>query len=213
MKKLTCLFACMSLALLSNVTLSAQNQLLNMIRYEANIDEICNAINNAEWSDANLAVVHSLWGKDLGKCAEVPRSEADNDIIRLALANVLMQATRHCRIDGISMDELHQFVLSRTESNNASIRGRATYLLGLAGHDSDIPFLVSVVEAEEEGFAEEAALSITFIHTEAALDALQNLAKKVSRPSLRSFLQELVEKYEAYPIGHQSKECINNFDM
>lgn len=208
MKQPTLLFASMVLVALSNLSLAEQSKLLDLVRYETNVDEIYNAINNTEASNDNLTEVCDLWKGDLSKHAKVPRSTIDNDIIRLALANVLMQATRHCRISGISMDELHHFVLSRTKSENTRVRGRATYLLGLAGYDSDILFLESVVESEKEGYAEEAVLSITFIHSEASLDALRNLVKKVSRPSLKMFLQEKIEKYQKYPLRDQSQGCV-----
>jgi hypothetical protein len=210
MNRLTFLLICVTWVALSNVTLAAQDKLSKIVRHETSVDEVYNSINNVEWSNENLEIVRDLWKEDLAKYAKVPRSAKDNDIIRLALANVLMQATRHCRISGIDMNELHDFVLSRTKSDNASVRGRATYLLGLAGYDSDIPFLVSVVESEKEGYAEEAALSITFIHSDAGLDALRNLAKKVSRPSLKSSLQEMVEKYQAYPLNNRSKDCVSH---
>jgi HEAT repeat protein len=209
MKRLTLLLACIALVALSYASLAAQNKLLESVRHETDVDKVYNAINNVEWSNANLSVVRNLWKEDLAKYAKVPRSARDNDIIRLALANVLIQATRHCRISGINMDELHEFVLSRTKSNNVSVRGRATHLLGLAGYDSDIPFLVSVVESEKEGYAEGAALSITFIHSDAGLNALRNLAKKVSRPSLKTFLQEMVEAYQAYPLKERAKGCVS----
>lgn len=200
----------MALVALSGASLATQNKLLELVRYETNVDEVYNAINNVEWSNDNLSAVRSLWKENLTKYAKVPRSATDSDILRLALANVLMQATRHCRISGINMDELHDFVLSRTKSNDARVRGRATHLLGLAGYDSDIPFLVSAVESEKEGYAEGAALSITFVHSVASLDALRNLAKKVSRPPLKAFLKELVETYEAYPLKEQSKGCVSD---
>lgn len=207
MKRPIFLLICTILVVSSSMSQATQNGLLQSVREDTDVDKIYNAINNVEWSDANLSTIRNLWEEGLIKYTKVPRSTADNDIIRLALANVLMQATRHCRISGIDMDQLHDFVLSRTKANNASVRGRATYLLGLAGYDSDIPFLVSVVETEKEGYAEEAVLSITFIHSEAGLDALTRLADKVSRPSLRSFLQETLEKYRVYPLKNRSKEC------
>lgn len=209
MKRVTLLFTCMALVALSSAPLAGQNKLLELVRHETDIDKVYNAINNAEWSNTNLAAVRNLWKENLTKYAKVPRSAADTDMIRLALANVLMQATRHCRISGIDMDELHNFVLSKTKSENLGVRGQATYLLGLAGYESDIPFLVSVVESEKEGYAEGAALSISFIHSEAGLDVLRNLAKKVSRSSLKAFLEKLVEEYGAYPLKKQSKGCMN----
>lgn len=209
MRRLTWLLACTTVVAFSCASIAGQNRLVESVRNETDVNKIYNDINNVEWSNANLATVRNLWNEDLTKYAEVPRSTADNDIIRLALANVLMQAKRHCRVNGINMDELHEFVLSRTKSNNVSVRGRATYLLGLGGYDSDIPFLASIVESEKKGYAEEAALSITFIHSEAGLDAIRNLSNNVSRPSLKAFLQEMLEKYQLYPLKEHAKGCTN----
>jgi hypothetical protein len=197
----------MTLSWFHHAALAAQDELFALVQSETNVDSIYNQINNVEWSNSNLSALRALWGQDLIEYADVPRSAKDADIIRLAIANVLMQAARHCVTSGIDKDELHDFVLLKAHSSNASVRGRATLLLGLAGYDSDIPFLVSVVELEEEGYAEEAARSLTFIHSDSALIALRNLSNKVSRRSLKSFLEALVEKYEAYPLKEYSPKC------
>lgn len=202
-------FVSMAMVALSSVLSAEQNKLFELVCHETDVDEVYNAINNVEWSNANLAAVRTLWRENLNKYSKVPRSASDVDMIRLALANVLIQATRHCRASGIEMNELHSFVLSKTKSEDLSVRGQATYLIGLAGDESDIPFLVSVVESEKEGYAEGGALSISFIHSERGLDALRNLVRKVSRPSLRVFLRDLVETYGAYPLKEQSEGCLN----
>jgi len=184
-----------------------ENKFLELLRNETDVNKIYNEINNIEWSNANLDMVHDIWRKNLNKYPDIPRDKVNNDIVRLALANVLMQAKRHCRINNANIDELHNFVLSKTRANDLSVRGRATYLLGLAGYNKDIPFLSSIVESEEEGYAEEAALSITFIHSEAALDAIRTLLGKVKRKSLQVFLKDIIEKYQAYPLLEYSKGC------
>lgn len=212
MKRLTLLFACMALAVLSNSAVAAENELLELVRHEADVEKVYSAISRAEWSDANLSVVSNLWREGPAKHAKVPRSADENDLIRLALTNVLMQTTRQCVSRGIAMiamKELHDFVLSRTKSNSPSVRGRATFLIGLAGFDSDIPFLVSMVESEKEGYAEQAVVGITYIHSKAGLDALRSLEKKVTRPALRTFIHERLEQYEAYPLNEPFKECAN----
>lgn len=209
MKRFTLLFACMALAVLSNSTVAAENELLELVRHEADVEKVYSAISRAEWSDANLSVVSNLWREGPAKHAKVPRSADENDLIRLALTNVLMQTTRQCVSRGIAMKELHDFVLSRTKSNSPSVRGRATFLIGLAGFDSDIPFLVSMVESEKEGYAEQAVVGITYIHTKAGLNALRNLEKKVTRPALKMFIHERLEQYEAHPLSEPFKECAN----
>ena len=197
---------CIFFTLFSGVIVGSDIDIINFISGEKDIEKITNAINNLEWSAGNLQDLKSLWNKDLQAKPEGINSKLDNDLVRLSLANVLMQARRQCLVE-IDMSELHDFVLTKTKSKNIQVRSRATYFLGLAGNDEDIPFLSSVVEAEKEGFAEEAALSLTFMHTHAALKQLEKLSKNVKRKSLKTFIDELLEKYEAIPIKENSIRC------
>ncbi|MCD4744658.1 MAG: hypothetical protein K8R67_19515 [Desulfobacteraceae bacterium] len=194
------------LVLFSCSVFAGNNKLLETLRSEDDLDLLYNEINHVEWSTENLDVVQAVWNKDIDKYPDLPWQKLDNDIVRLALFNVLMQAHRNCKIES-NMNELHDFVRSKTTSKNLKVKGRATYLLGLAGRDEDIPFLSSIVESEENGWAEEAALSLTFIHTNAAVDALRSLQMKVRRQSLKDVLRDMVKKYDQYPLTQQSKGC------
>ena len=111
------------------------------------MEVIYNYINSIDWTTENLSIAKSLWKKDIKMYPNLPWGKLNNDIVRLALANILMQSSRQCKIE-IDMDELHNFVKSKTMSENLDIRGRASLLLGLAGYDEDIPFLFSIVKSE-----------------------------------------------------------------
>lgn len=180
--------------------------LIDTLQHESDVNVIYNEINHVEWSAENMDVVQALWEKNRQRYPDLPWEKLDDDIVKLALANVLMQAHRHCRIEA-NMGALHDFVKSKTMSSDLRVKGRATYLLGLSGYEEDIPYLSSIVELEREGYAEEAALSLTFIHSGAALNAIRNLESKVKRPSLKSFLKDLVEKYQSYALVDRSKGC------
>ncbi|NEV65217.1 hypothetical protein [Thiorhodococcus minor] len=200
-----CVILCFLLGLPSSCL--AQQSVLEIIRNESDIDKVYNAIGNVEWSAANLELISEIWRNGLDEFSAVERNERDSDIIMLSIANVLMQAIRHCKVRGINLSDVHDFVLSRIRSEDLSIRGRATILLGLAGYNSDIPFLLSVVREEEMGYAEEAALSIRFIHTDESLAALRQELKDVRRPSLKRFLKDLLKDYGTYPIREFSESC------
>ena len=199
-------FLALVLLLSSCLVLANGNKFLETLGNEPDVYSLYNVINQVEWSTENLNIVQALWNKDIDKYPDLPWHRLDNDIIKLASANVLMQTHRHCRLE-LNMDELHDFVRSKTMSDDLRVRGEAILLLGMAGYEEDIPFLSSVVEAEEKGRAEKAVWSLTFIHTDAVLDALRNLQEKVTRPTLKDFLQEEVEEYSRYPLIDYSKGC------
>jgi hypothetical protein len=183
------------------------DEILDLVLHEVDVDVIYNQINAVEWSDSNISELIMLWNGNAVFHPDVHRSADEISIIRLAIANVLMQVVRHCINDDVGMGKLHDFVLSAATSDSASIRGRATLLLGLAGYDSDIPFLVSVVESEKEGYAEEAARSISFIDSPASLEALRDLRERVSRKSLNGYIDDLVTRYETLPPKVAPKGC------
>lgn len=189
----------------SVISLAEKNTLLETLKKESDVNAIYNYINNLEWSAENLNILKALWEKDVNKYPDIPWNKLNNDITKLALANILMQSGRQCRVK-IDIEELHDFVKSKTLSNDPRIKGKASYLLGLAGYDDDIPFLSTIVKNEQEGYAEEAALSLVFIHSKAALIELKSLHKKVKRTTLKSFLQNLVMKYH-YITHTESREC------
>jgi hypothetical protein len=194
------------LVLFSCSVFAGDNKLLETLRSENDVDVLYNEINHVEWSTENLDVVQAVWSKNIDKYPDLPWQKLDNDIVKLAIANVLMQAHRNCKIES-NMDELHDFVRSKTTSKSLKVKGRSTYLLGLAGRNEDIPFLSSIVESEEKGWAEEAALSLVFMHTNEAADALRSLQTKVKRQSLKDFLRKKVEKYDQYPLTQRTKGC------
>lgn len=194
------------LVLFSCSVFAGNNTLLETLRTENDIDSLCNEINQVEWSTENLNIIQAIWSKNIDKYPELPWQRLNNDVVRLSLANVLMQAHRNCKIES-NMDKLHDFVRSKITSKNLSVRGRATYVLGLAGRNEDIPFLSSIVELEEKGWAEEAALSLVFMHTNEAADALRSLQTKVKRQSLKDFLRKKVEIYDQYPLTQKTKGC------
>jgi hypothetical protein len=175
--------------------------LSEILRHRDDIDTIYNEICDVEWTKNNLQIARDLWNGNYQKYQNIPVEKVTNDIVRLALANILMQARRQCRVD-IEMTSLHEYVRGMTTSDNLKIKGRATYLLGLAGYDTDIPFLSSVVRAEKPGYAEEAALSLMFLHSEAALAAIKELAGSVTREDLKNFLLDLENKYAEYPLAN-----------
>jgi len=192
---------------LPDTTQAEQHILLKTIKNESNVLEIYNYINNIDWTTSNLNIIKALWKKDLKAYPDIPLEKLNNTTIRLALANILMQTGRHCLVK-MDIDELHDFVKSRALSSNPRIKGKAIYILGLAGNNKDIPFLFSVVESEQEGFAEAASLSLVFINSKEALNKLQVLHKRVNRSSLKKFLHNLIMKHR-YISYTKVKKCTN----
>ncbi len=206
--KITQLYLVFLLGILFSIAPQAEeNNLLKTIENESNVLEIFNAISTIDWTPENLSMLEALWKKDFKTYPNLPREKLNNDTVRLALANILMQANRHhCPIK-IDMDELHDFVKSKAMSSDLEIKGDATFLLGLAGYDEDIPFLSAIVKEEQEGYAESAVSSLTSIHSYAAIDELRKLNKQVKRPSLKKDLQEVVEGYKNKGITNRTKGC------
>lgn len=192
----------------SCVSLAQANELLELLKPGKSENEIYNEINNAELTKENLNLLLALWRGERGKYPGVPWELVSSDIVRISVANVLMQAKRQCRVE-IDMNELHEFILLCSKSDDLKVKGRATFFLGMAGYESDIPFLSSIVLQEKEGYAEEAAMSITFIHSKAALYALEDLREKVHRESLQIFLDNILAKYKKYNLKEYSKSCDN----
>ena len=185
---------------------ATDNEIVEILSFEKDIDVISNKINNVDWSQKNLVTLKNLWAQEYKKYPSISEAKLQNTLVRLSIANVLMQAKRQCRID-IEMSKLRQYVLMQTKSSSIRVKSRATYFLGLAGNNEDIPYLSSVVTSEEEGFAEEAVLSLTFIHTPEALNALEKLSNKVKRVSLKEFIFDFVSKYNNTPLVVKSKNC------
>ena len=186
---------------------SERNEIIDLVRSERDIYIVYTKISNTEGTEKNLSVMDSLWKSDFSEFSDVQRTNSDKYLIRLALASVLVQAVRQCRYKTVGIDEFHNFFLLKTKSDNPSIKSDSMRLLGLAGFDSDIPYLEKIIKTEQEGYAEEAALSIMFIHSKAGLNALEKLSNSVSRPALKEFILEIVVKYKAYPLIDDSKDC------
>ncbi len=204
MKTIHLYIALLVWVLLPIVTLAEKNKLLETIKNESDVGVIYEYISGKHWTSENLTIMKALWEKDFKTYPDLPREKLNDDLVRLALANVLLQAGRQCHIK-IDMDEVHDFVKSKTKSSDIGIKEKAIYLLGMAGYDEDIPLFSSIVKSEQLGFAEQAALALLFFNSSAALNALQDLSKQVKRPSLKKALQELVTTYQNG--GLTTKKC------
>lgn len=174
-----------------------------------NSDELYNTINNIDLSAQNLKLILAIWQRNSDKYPHINWEIATSDQVKIAIANVLTQAHRNCLIKeaDIRLDELHEFMLAMANSSSPSLKGRATLFLGLSGYESDIPFLTKIVLQEKQGYAEEAVMSISFIHKKSALQALESLKHNVSRQSLRDFIDSILSKYQHSGLREYSENC------
>lgn len=153
-----------------------------------------------------LAIAKDLWNGDVEKYPEISLEMVSSNMVRVALAGVLLQGARHCLI-GVDAYELHDFLLAMTKSADRAIEGRATLLLGLAGYESDIPYLSSIVLQEEPGFAEDAVLSLSFISSDLVLHEMMGLREEVHRQALRDLLDKKIDELSRYRLRDYSEGC------
>lgn len=154
--------------------------------------QIVNAIDKIipAFEPSNLVFLTDLWDINKSKYPKLPWKRFETDVVRVEIANVLLQAARNGR-QVTNKESLHDFVRKRAGSPNPVVRGMAASALGMAGDDRDIPLLSKIVSNEEPGVFEQAALGLVAIDSGRARDALHKLERTVSRQDAKAFLRQI----------------------
>ncbi len=117
-------------------------------------------------------------------------SSLKNPLVRLHLAALLGQS-------GFGdVTEQREYARKHLFSGNELIQGNAIIAIGWVGNCDDVKSIVTIINMEQEGIAEEAVLSLlTLRGPRKSLSLLTELSGNVKRESLRKFIEKQLSSF------------------
>lgn len=157
-----------------------------------NIDRILNmlnAIKQMSYQGEILPFVYDLWNGREDKYPDLSWKIVNEDIIKVELANILLQAESNGRVE-IDKAGLHKFVLKLVNSKDVGVVRSAISTLALTDDEGDVSKIFSIAIQQKKGTFRVSILALAEMCNSAAGKALDKLEKDVEKPELKSFITE-----------------------
>lgn len=142
--------------------------------------DILNEVKRAQHRGDVLPLIQDLWNNDKKKHPDLPWSFVNLDVVRINIADILVQAYRN-GLANVDRKALHAFVKKiASGSGDAQARGNALLVLGAIDDPRDVPALRSAAREERDWISTSALISLgTMCNSDAgkALDALSGALK------------------------------------
>jgi hypothetical protein len=142
--------------------------------------EILNEVKRTQHRGDVLPLVQDLWNNDKKRYADLPWSFVNLDVVRISIADILVQAYRN-GLANVDRKGLHAFVRKVAGgSGDVQARGNALLVLGTIDDARDVPVLKSAALEERDWISTSAIISLgTMCNGDAgkALDALPRALK------------------------------------
>lgn len=165
-----------------------------------NIDRILKALNTVKrmsYQGKILPFVHDLWDEREDKYPDLPWKTVNADIVKVEIANILLQAEANGRIE-IHREELHKFVSRLINSADVDVARSAILTLTLTDDERDVDKIFSIAKQQKKGTFRASVLTLAKMCNSVASKALDQLEKDVEKSELKSFIAETRASMEAF---------------
>ena len=174
-------------------------QLIQIIN-TGNIDRIIESINIAKgvsYKGQILPLMRDLWDKRVDKYPQLPWRIVNKDIIRLEVANILIQGDSNGLIK-IDRDAIHEFVSQSLDSDDVFVQASAISTISLFDYEKDVRKLLEIANQQKRRTFGRAVLALTKMCGPAGRKALDELEKTITRPDLRDYVTKTRRKMESF---------------
>ena len=173
---------------------------LIQIMNTGNIDRIIESINIAKgvsYKGQILPLMRDLWDKRVDKYPQLPWRIVNKDIIRLEVANILIQGDSNGLIK-IDRDAIHEFVSQSLDSDDVFVQATAISTISLFDDDKDVEKLQEMANQQKRRTFGRAVLALAKMCGPAARKALDELEKTITIPDLRDYIPKIRRKMESF---------------
>lgn len=176
-----------SLVLAYGTATSYADQFVNVENLKADlrtrdIDRIVKTLNDVKrmgYEGQILPFLVDLWSNQKAKYSELPWEIINSDIVRVDIANVLLQAQRNGRIQ-INDDELYEFLAKLLGSSDLQVAQNAILTLSLIDEPRSVEKILSAANRKNKWTFRSSFVALTSMchpAAEKALDQLEVLVK------------------------------------
>lgn len=167
-----------------------------------NIDKIIETMNDIK-KLANekkiLNVVIDLWAKNDEKYPDLPWDIITTDVVRLELADILIQAKKNRVID-LEISSMHTFVSRLIQGDDYRTKLQALLVLPLFNDPRDVPIILDVIKTPGSAWFRAGVRTLAAMCNDSAKAALDELEKSLADPKEKRIFIETRRFFESLEI-------------
>ncbi len=153
------------------------------------IIETTNHVKGMRYQGEILPVIKDLWDRRADKYPDMHWQTVDLDIVRLEIADILIQARKNGRIE-VDRQDLHGFVRGLVESEDSFVANKAILLLSAIDDPNDVEKILAIAKKQEPSSFRTAVAALASMCNAESREALDVLADYVSSADARAFVVE-----------------------
>lgn len=167
-----------------------------------NVDRIIKTLNMVKrmsYQGKILPFIRDLWEERKDKYPDLPWNIINEDVIKVELANILLQAAANGKIE-INTEKLHKYVLGLIDSEDTDVARSAILTLSIIDDVRDVDKIFSIAKQQKKGTFRASVLTLANMCNSAANTALEQLEKYVDNSELKFFITNTRDSMEDFKI-------------
>jgi|CXWL01.1.fsa_nt_gi hypothetical protein len=161
------------------------------------IDKSLNEVKRMSYQGQVLPLMLDLWEVKKENHPDLPWDIITSEIVRVEVANVLIQASINGKID-LDRKALHQYVSGLVANRDIAVAARAIGTLAVTDDPRDVPKILAIAKSMRQGIFHTAVITLTNMCNEDAAKAVEDLGVHVTEKELHSFVIETKKTAEAF---------------
>jgi hypothetical protein len=172
---------------------------------ESGIIRAMNRVKQNQESYELMTFIVALWNNDQKELADLPWPILNSEVIRIEIANVLVQASNNGYVK-INREELRKYSKQVIAGSNEKAKATAVSTLGLIKNSGDIEMLKHVALEENPQTFWAAIIALSENCDARASVALKDIKGRVSHSESIKFLQDSSETLKEYRYGCDTRK-------
>ena len=151
------------------------------------VTDTLNEIKKMNYQGEILPFVKDLWHLKKNKHPDLAWNIVTKDIVRVEIANILLQAERNGLID-INKENLHNYILGLLSSNDVYVVQKSIFTLSTFDYNSDVDDILSIAKKRNKITFRAAVITLSKMCNSKSDRALDKLFKLVREDNLKQYI-------------------------
>jgi HEAT repeat protein len=156
-----------------------------------------NEVKRVSYKGEILPFVRDLWNGQLADHNDLPRTMIERDVVRIELADILVQAYRNGFIKELDAD-VHPYARELAAGGDVQLVTSAVQVLATIDDPADVPILEGIANQQAKGTFRAAILALAEMCNAEANVALARMGSSDLQPDNKRFLEETRESLSAF---------------
>ncbi len=171
------------------------------------IDRVLRALNTVKqmtYQGEILPFIRDLWDSRKDKYPELPWATINTDIVKLDIANMLLQAAANGKTK-IDREKIHRFVVGLISSTDIDVARNAILTLSLIDDAKDVGGILAIAKQKEKGTFRISVIALSKMCGPEATRALDQLEAAISEAEYKSYITKT--RREAQSFKERTRWC------